>query len=143
MKITVKIDNQLFEVEIESLYTRPIVAIVDGTRFQVWPEVTQTVVPAPASPAAPAPAPTASSARTGDDANIIYAPIPGVIISLAVEAGSDVSVGQELCVLEAMKMKNVIRSPRAGTISAIKVSAGQHVKHHEPLIEFAEANHGL
>jgi propionyl-CoA carboxylase alpha chain len=73
-----------------------------------------------------------------NNSKAVLAPIPGVIVSIAVEPGAEVEQGQELCILEAMKMKNVIRSPRAGQIAAIKVSAGQHVKHHDLLMEFAE-----
>jgi biotin carboxyl carrier protein len=46
-------------------------------------------------------------------------------------------VGDELCTLEAMKMKNVIRAPRAGTIASVKVAVGQHVKHHDVLVEYS------
>jgi len=37
-----------------------------------------------------------------------------------------------------MKMKNIIRAPRAGELSAVHVSAGQHVKHNDLLFEYAE-----
>ena len=66
------------------------------------------------------------------------APIPGVIVSIAVKPGDAVEVGQELCVLEAMKMKNAIRAPRAGTIGKILAAMGEHVQHHDLLIEYAE-----
>ena len=61
-----------------------------------------------------------------------------MIISVAVAAGDQVEVGQELCVLEAMKMKNVIRAPRAGEIGKVLVTAGEHVQHHDVLMEFTE-----
>jgi biotin carboxyl carrier protein len=66
----------------------------------------------------------------------VLAPIPGVIISIQVKQGDEVSLGQELCVLEAMKMKNTIRSPRAGVIASVNVSSGETVKHHDVLVEF-------
>lgn len=145
MKVTVKVDNQLFEVEIESVYARPIVAVVDGQRFEVWPEVgTAAAVPASTKPAAAAhtstpPVPARVAASTADkDASAVYAPIPGVIVSVAVQPGDTVAAGGELCVLEAMKMKNTIRAPRAGQIAAVRVAAGQHVKHHDVLVEYAE-----
>jgi biotin carboxyl carrier protein len=67
----------------------------------------------------------------------VKAPIPGVITAILVQSGTEVSVGQELCKLEAMKMNNSIRSSRAGKIATIHVSIGQHVKHNDALIEFA------
>ncbi len=68
MKVSVKIDNQLFDVEIENLYTRPIIATIDGQRFEVWPEVNPTVagfpVPAASAPAASVAAVPAAAAPT-------------------------------------------------------------------------------
>jgi len=144
MKVSVKIDNQLFDVEIENLYTRPIIAVVDGQRFEVWPEVNPTVTTAPPAPAPAVPGPAASAgaasapALTASDAKTVYAPIPGVIVAVSVSPGDMIEAGQELCVLEAMKMKNAIRAPRVGQIAAVRVSEGQHVKHHYPLVEYAE-----
>jgi biotin carboxyl carrier protein len=60
-----------------------------------------------------------------------------VIVSIAVQQEDEVSAGQELLVLEAMKMKNSIRANRAGKIAAIGVSVGQHVQHNQVLVEFA------
>jgi glutaconyl-CoA/methylmalonyl-CoA decarboxylase subunit gamma len=121
------------------LYARPVIATVEGQQFEVWPETgplgaahTPTM-PARTSSNIPAPVVVVSQ----NDAQTIFAPIPGVIVSIAVEPGAQVEVGQELCVLEAMKMKNAIRSPRAGQIAAVQVSVGQHVKHHDVLIEYA------
>ena len=62
--------------------------------------------------------------------------MPGTILSVQVSAGDAVAVGQELCVLEAMKMKNSIKSPRDGVISSVGVHEGQNVAHGTLLIEF-------
>jgi biotin carboxyl carrier protein len=48
-----------------------------------------------------------------------------------------VQIGDELCALEAMKMRNAIRATRAGRIATVHVAVGQHVKHQELLVEFA------
>ncbi|MCC6799421.1 MAG: acetyl-CoA carboxylase biotin carboxyl carrier protein subunit, partial [Anaerolineae bacterium] len=85
---------------------------------------------------APAARPAASPASNGA-ARSILAPIPGVIVAVEVQAGDAVEPGQQVCVLEAMKMKNIIRAPRGGTIGAVRVSAGQHVKHRDVLIDYA------
>ena len=79
------------------------------------------------------------AARPQSARKAIYAPIPGVIDSVAVGPGDVVSMGQEVCVLEAMKMKNIIRAPRAGQVAVVHVSAGQHVKHNDLLLEYAGA----
>lgn len=141
MKVTVKIEGRPFVVEVGDIYARPVVALVDGERFEVWPEgeskpdeptQPQTETVAPAQP------PRARVTPQASDPSQVPAPIPGVIISIHVQPGETVTHGQELCVLEAMKMKNVIRATRAGEIAAVKVTVGQHVQHDDVLIEFAE-----
>jgi biotin carboxyl carrier protein len=144
MKINVKIDEQVFEVEINDLAARPIVALVDGQCFEVWPEEENSPALAKVQPfEKPDPRPSALAASVPpsagvDKAKAVLAPIPGVILSVAVCAGATVKVGQELCVLEAMKMKNAIRTTRAGTIANIYVSEGDHVKHGQVLVDFAD-----
>jgi len=152
MKIKVKIDEQVFEVEINDLAARPIVALVDGQCFEVWPEeeggLTMTermpaessapAVPSPRPIVVAAPAPSAQPAGDVDKNKAVLAPIPGVILTVAVCAGATVKVGQELCVLEAMKMKNAIRSTRAGKIANVYIAEGDHVKHGQVLVDFAD-----
>ena len=149
MKIKVKINEQMFEVEINDLAARPIVALVDGQCFEVWPEdetapafaqtaPVERLAPAP-RPVGPAvPAGQAAPAGNVDKNKAVVAPIPGVILTVAVCAGATVKVGQELCVLEAMKMKNAIRSTRAGTIANVYISEGDHVKHGQVLVDFVD-----
>eukprot|EP01047_Picozoa_sp_COSAG01_P019286 COSAG01_NODE_1067_length_11878_cov_89.529077_12_plen_83_part_00 len=52
-----------------------------------------------------------------DTHKFVLSPMPGRLVSLAVEEGSEVLVGQPIAVLEAMKMQNVIRAERAGVIT--------------------------
>lgn len=49
-----------------------------------------------------------------DTSSLVLSPMPGQLIKMSVEEGDHVEVGQELCIVEAMKMQNIIRSPRAG-----------------------------
>jgi biotin carboxyl carrier protein len=160
MIVKVQIEGQVFEVEIDDLDARPIVATVDGERFEVWPESAGVPSSAPAGrPAlskpevmgaqrprsgaerdlAPIPrsAPSLTPAAGGGKALAVRAPIPGVIVAIAIKPGAKVQFGDELCVLEAMKMRNAIRATRAGEISVVHVTVGQHVKHQELLVEFA------
>ena len=64
--------------------------------------------------------------------------IPGLITRVLVEVGDQVEAGQPLLVLEAMKMENEIRSPRAGTIKSIPVAVGDRVNSGDVLVEFDE-----
>ncbi|GAM17422.1 hypothetical protein SAMD00019534_005970 [Acytostelium subglobosum LB1] len=74
--------------------------------------------------------------KSVDSSNALLSPMPGAILSLAVKEGDKVVLGQELCVIEAMKMQNVLRAPRDCEIKSIKVKAGTNVAVDEILIEF-------
>ena len=58
-----------------------------------------------------------------------------MIKSLAVRPGDQVAAGDELLVIEAMKMDNVIRAPHAGTVATVYVTAGQQVAYGEKLLD--------
>jgi biotin carboxyl carrier protein len=55
-----------------------------------------------------------------------------------VRPGQEVAPGDRLLVIEAMKMDNVIRAPRRGTIDTLHVAEGQHVAHGDPLLALAK-----
>ena len=92
-----------------------------------------TPVQAAPAPAAPVPA-AARPARASSD-NMIVAPMPGIILSIAVKEGDEVNAGDALLVLEAMKMENEIHAPQAGKIKKIHVSAGTEVQSGSELVE--------
>ena len=138
MKFTVKIEDQTFEVEVGDIHARPILATVDGTTFEVWPEETSgSPARAPQASAVKAPAPIQAASAAASTAKAVLAPLPGTIVAVSVKPGAEVTHGQELCIIDAMKMKNVIRATRAGTIATVNVAVNQSVKHHDVLMEFA------
>jgi len=67
--------------------------------------------------------------------NEVKAPMPGVILEVAVKEGDEVKEGDNLLVLEAMKMENSILAPRDATIKTVQVSKGGTVSKNEVLIE--------
>ena len=87
--------------------------------------------PAAAKPAA-APAPAASGAGKQ-----VASPLPGVIIDVNVNVGDAVKAGQQVAVLEAMKMENSIEASQAGTVTAVHVSKGDSVLEGAPIITIA------
>lgn len=162
MKLQVRIDGKIYDVQIGNLSERPILATIDGETFEVWPEnnsssltftskqlktqneiiqkVTQSGSAVPTQEQAQTRGESSASVPVAPQADLlkaIRAPIPGVITAIFVQQGSDVNVGQELCKLEAMKMNNSIRASRSGKIETILISVGQHVKHNDVLIEFS------
>jgi len=97
--------------------------------------------PAPAAPAAPAAsAEAAPAAPAGPTGHQVLSPMVGYLYASAspeepayVEVGSQVKVGDTLCIIEAMKMMNQIESDKAGTVKAILVENGEPVEFDQPL----------
>jgi len=72
-----------------------------------------------------------------DTSKLLLCPMPGLIVSLAVEEGQEVSAGQTLCVIEAMKMENVLKAERDGTVSKILAAPGDSLNVDAVILEFA------
>lgn len=94
--------------------------------------------PSASSAAAAAPAPAPARKPAGGGKGALTAPMPGVILDVSVKAGDTVERGQQIAVLDAMKMHNVIGAPRAGTIAEVFVVAGQNVDHGDAIVKFKE-----
>lgn len=71
-----------------------------------------------------------------DTSNLILSPMPGTLVSYAVEDGDEVVEGQEICIVEAMKMQNVLRSPRSGVIKKLHAEMGSSLMTDETIVEF-------
>jgi propionyl-CoA carboxylase alpha chain len=72
-----------------------------------------------------------------DTSRRIVSPMPGLVVSVDVTAGEEVKVGQVVCVIEAMKMQNIIRAERDGVIKTLSARAGETVAADDVLVEFA------
>ena len=77
---------------------------------------------------------TAGSSAAGSGAREVVAPMPGRIVKVLVKAGDTVTVNQGLVVVEAMKMENELRAPRAGTVQAVRVNEGTSVEANAVLV---------
>ena len=66
----------------------------------------------------------------------VNAPMPGLVLEVFVSPGDEVGEGDQLLILEAMKMENVIKSPGAGQIKKVEVGKGESVEKGAVLIEF-------
>lgn len=143
MKNKLTVNNQTYEVEIENINARPVVVWVDGQKFEVMPERrTQAEVKKEAGvkveskPLTPSPAQAATPSPSGN--HTLTAPLPGTVIEVFVKPGEQVEAGQVVLIIEAMKMKNSIRSIYGGTVNQVLVNQGQSVAHKQALIHFAE-----
>ena len=130
-----KINGNQYNVDINSVEGNIASVSVNGTSYQVEledapaapvqavPVQTSVITPAAAPvQAAPAPKPAASGAGKP-----VTSPLPGVIIAIKVNVGDTVKAGQEVAVLEAMKMENSIEAVQDGTVTAIHVAKGDSI----------------
>jgi biotin carboxyl carrier protein len=69
--------------------------------------------------------------------HVLRAQIPGRVVSVVVVPGESVEAGQRLLSVEAMKMENEVRSPRAGTVERVAVAVDQTVDHGDELVVIA------
>ena len=141
-KYQYKVQGVDYEVDIEEVEGNIAKVNVNGIPFEVElqqpinaakhpsmvkPKVAAPVVaPAVAPQAAPAaqPAPSTQPAANGTP---LKAPLPGTISTVNVKVGDQVSAGDTVVVLEAMKMQNNIEAENSGTVTAINVSPGDSV----------------
>ena len=72
-----------------------------------------------------------------DTSKLIMSPMPGLVVSVAVTVGQEVKSGEAVCVVEAMKMQNIIRAEADGVVKTVNASAGASVAADEVLVEFA------
>jgi propionyl-CoA carboxylase alpha chain len=71
-----------------------------------------------------------------DTSRLVRSPMPGLIVEVAVAPGQDVKFGQELCVLEAMKMENVLRAERDGIVGEVRIAVRDTVATDQVLLTF-------
>lgn len=115
-EVEVKVDGQRFVVGVRT---------VSGSKEEAQPGPSITATPGVSAP----PVPSVKS---------VIAPLPGIIKSVIARPGQQVTVGDHLLVIEAMKMDNVIRAPRAGTIDVVHVAEGHRVAHGQSIVEYRD-----
>ncbi len=67
----------------------------------------------------------------------LLCPMPGLVKAIMVQAGQEVKAGEPLCIVEAMKMENVLRSERDGTIAKVSAKEGESLAVDAVILEYA------
>jgi biotin carboxyl carrier protein len=131
-----KINGKGYDVAIDTMEGNVASVTVNGVAYQVELEntpaaesdaATPVMIQNPARPAAPAPAAAAEKAAAGAG-KAVTSPLPGVVIAIKVNVGDVVKSGQEVAVLEAMKMENSIEATQDGTVTAVHVTKGDSIQ---------------
>jgi len=146
-RFKVVVGEETYDVEIigdQSLAAASITPSLVPAEPRALPDAAPATAPAPPVPAAkreagPRATPKPAPRPAGGGAGALVAPMPGVILDVSVKPGDTVTRGQEVAVLEAMKMQNSVKSPRDGTIAEVCVVPGQAVGHGDAIVRFASA----
>ncbi|MHC1706923.1 MAG: biotin/lipoyl-containing protein [Bacteroidales bacterium] len=141
-KYKFNIDGKPFEVEIDNVEDQTAEVTVNGTTYNVevdkplpgtkTPKLVRTLA-VPATDAS-SHSPKTASPGSPKGSGTIKSPLPGTILSIHVNVGDNVSFGQRLITLEAMKMENNINSDKEGSVAEIKVRNGDNVMEGDVLI---------
>lgn len=135
------INDKEYEVEVGARKGGRVQVTVNGALYDVELKTAAVAAPArrasvpPPVAAVPAAAPAPSAAGGADSA--VLAPMAGLVLSVKVKVGDQVNAGDELLVLEAMKMENAITAHRSGTVKRVAVDAQQVVNQDDVLVEIA------
>lgn len=141
-KYRITVEGKEFVVEVEDVSTSPVDVVVNGeprtVAFEaadVEEEAPPVEEEAPAPSPEPEPEPEPEAAPVGEPTGeVVTAPMPGKVLSVAVEVGDAVSEGDTVCTLEAMKMEMSVSSTASGTVQAIHVQEGDNVANDDPLV---------
>lgn len=136
-KLRINIDGKLYDVEVE---------VLEDNDNQILPDYYQqnntftppAVVPNPGSPAPTVPVAKKAKpkAKVEVDGNALTSPINGVVLEVLVKEGQAVKAGEIVAVLEAMKMKTNVESPKDGEIASVGVNMGDRVEIGDAIVTF-------
>ena len=76
--------------------------------------------------------------QAADASNLLRSPMPGLVVSIAVEPGQEVKAGEPLAVVEAMKMENVLRAERDAVVAQVLSRPGDSLAVDQVILEFEE-----
>lgn len=139
------IGDKEYKAEVKNITTDTALIQVNGKEYEVHLKQMGKNPSAPAvrpvnrssAVSAPAPAPAVAPSASGDAAGGVNAPLPGTILEILVSVGDSVKAGQDIMVMEAMKMENKVQAPHDGKINIIFVQNGANVAEGDPLLEIS------
>ncbi|MGL4438403.1 MAG: acetyl-CoA carboxylase biotin carboxyl carrier protein subunit, partial [Bosea sp. (in: a-proteobacteria)] len=73
----------------------------------------------------------------GDTSKTLLCPMPGLVKAITVKAGQEVKAGEMLCIVEAMKMENVLRAEKDATVTKLNAKEGDSLAVDAVIMEFA------
>ena len=126
MKLKITIDSKNYEVDVE---------VAEPEAAGAPPRFHQSVESSAARSAVTVAAPPVDAAPA-NEGKVCRSPVSGIVASVAAKEGQSLKVGDELLVLEAMKMETQVTAAVAGRVASVKIKAGDSVQAGQVLVEF-------
>ena len=135
-QLRVRVNGEWYTIEVGDVYQSPVEVVVDGEPYLV--ELDTAVESGAALTRGrqqrKVEQPGLRGITQGDD-RVIRCPLPGKVVSVAVEKGQVLEAGDEICQLESMKMEQSVRMATGGTVKNVKIKKDQSLTAGTPLIE--------
>ncbi len=140
----IKVNGKDYKIDIESIHDNQADVLCNDKRYEILFEEEKSKTKTPfisRKPAVPVSSGVSKTNRQSSDvtANVIKAPIPGLITEVLVKIGDTVKGGDVVAKMEAMKMENNILASSDGKIKNVSIKVGDSVLEGDALIELEEA----
>jgi biotin carboxyl carrier protein len=134
-RMRMKVNSEWYDVEVGDVYQSPVEVIVDGEAYLVELGTAPDGLPAPRMRQVPKVEQPGLRGITEGDERVIRSPLPGKVVSINVTKGQILEPGDEICILESMKMEQSVRIAKAGMVKNIKIKTAQNINAGAPMIE--------
>ena len=134
-RIRVKVYDEWYDVRVGDLYQTPVEVVVDGETLLVEiGDPSDAELPARRPPPPKTELPGLRGVTQGND-RVVRCPLPGKVVSISVAKGQELDSGDEICLLESMKMEQSVRMAQSGVVKGVKIKKNQTVEAGQPLLE--------
>ena len=134
-RVRVKVNDEWYDVRVGDLYQSPVEVVVDGETLLVEiGDPSDAELPARRQPPPKTELPGLRGDTQGND-RVVRCPLPGKVVSISVAKGQELDSGDEICLLESMKMEQSVRMAQSGVVKGVKIKKNQTVEAGQPLLE--------
>jgi len=138
-KLQIRVGTRWYQVEVEDIASDPIKVLVDGEMYEV--SLTDTGIVSEQEKNSQSKLPSINSdemegihkSQNGGH-KFFDSPMPGSVISVSVNIGDLLEIGDQVCILESMKMQQIVITDVAGEVTRIVVDPGDQISQGTPLI---------
>ena len=138
-KLRVRVGTKWYQVEVEEIGSDPVKVFVNGEMYEV--SLTDTGILSEQEKNSLSESSSINWDETVDiheseneDRRVFNSPMPGSVISVSVNIGDLLEIGDQVCILESMKMQQIVSTDVSGEVTKIVVDPGDQVSQGTPLI---------